>query len=120
MPEAESAGSRIADAAASLIPAAAGAGQPLSFDHGAQLFLATAPDFQTEVASWAAAGVAQQWRGRHGRITKGVCNLSVQLGSGGRPAASASSCSMQDQLAVSSVLPFCVECFAMSCAPSKG
>lgn len=48
------------------------AGHPLSFDHGAQFFSAGSPDFQAEVAAWAEAGVAQEWRCRHGRIAAGA------------------------------------------------
>ncbi|KAL4448178.1 hypothetical protein ABPG75_005397 [Micractinium tetrahymenae] len=46
-------------------------GHPLSFDHGAQFFTAGSPNFRAEVAGWAAAGVAQEWRCRHGRIAAG-------------------------------------------------
>ncbi|WP_342744128.1 NAD(P)/FAD-dependent oxidoreductase [Erythrobacter donghaensis] len=37
------------------------AGQPVSFDHGAQYFTARDPAFQTAVAAWEEAGVAARW-----------------------------------------------------------
>lgn len=37
------------------------AGVPVSFDHGAQYFTARDPGFQTQVAAWEAAGVAERW-----------------------------------------------------------
>ncbi|KAL4441882.1 hypothetical protein ABPG77_003798 [Micractinium sp. CCAP 211/92] len=43
----------------------------LSFDSGAQFFTASSPEFQREVAGWAAAGAASEWAGRHGHISPG-------------------------------------------------
>lgn len=37
------------------------AGQPVSFDHGAQYFTARDPAFRAAVAAWEAAGVAARW-----------------------------------------------------------
>ncbi len=44
----------------------------LSFDAGAQFFTASSPEFQREVAGWAAAGAASEWAGRHGHIFPGA------------------------------------------------
>jgi hypothetical protein len=42
---------------------------PLSFDHGTQFFTASSQEFQQQVEEWQAAGVVQEWKGRHARIT---------------------------------------------------
>ena len=42
-----------------------------TFDHGAQYFTAREPDFQREVEAWVARGLAAEWRGRFGTLTRG-------------------------------------------------
>ncbi|KAL4433913.1 hypothetical protein ABPG75_000354 [Micractinium tetrahymenae] len=56
---------------------------PLSFDAGAQFFTAATPEFQRELAGWAAAGAAREWSGRHGRIAAGGDFELGQPGSSG-------------------------------------
>lgn len=42
--------------------------EPTRFDHGAPLFTAVAPDFQTEVQAWADAGFVARWEGRFSKV----------------------------------------------------
>lgn len=61
-------------------------GLALSFDHGAQQVTAIGADFQAQLAEWQAAGVAAEWRGRHGEIAGAVwrvtCSKPATQGSG--------------------------------------
>ncbi|GAB4820527.1 hypothetical protein N2152v2_007573 [Parachlorella kessleri] len=52
-------------------PSAAAAGAPLVFDHAAQYFTATDPDFCQLVEQWEADGAVREWRGRVGHLRIG-------------------------------------------------
>ncbi|PSC73118.1 FAD NAD(P)-binding oxidoreductase family isoform 1 [Micractinium conductrix] len=62
----ERVGGRVADRTQAL-----DGGRLLSFDRGAQFLTVSSPDFKAQLAEWQAAGVAQEWRARHGMLTAG-------------------------------------------------
>lgn len=63
----ERVGGRVADRTQAL-----DGGRLLSFDRGAQFLTVSSPDFKAQLAEWQAAGVAQEWRARHGMLTAGA------------------------------------------------
>ena len=48
-----------------------------AFDHGAQYFTVSEPEFTREVASWASDGVVAPWRARFGRLGPEGWNLDA-------------------------------------------
>lgn len=47
--------------------------QPLTFDHAAQFFTVTDPDFAEMVGLWSKNGLVRQWHGAIGELEAGGC-----------------------------------------------